>query len=218
MRIFPPGAAWLDMNCRGDGFPFAWGALCAPPSVFAWHLPCFAVVVAATVALKRRSALRPGGWIHGHNKRLVRKALGDQKRRMRDLLKDPVLARDMERRYGDVSSLRHSVERWELDGFAMQKKDEEDYVKSKELPWIRTVNGWLSLLLFLTMYASFSAGTLFVVLMCSAHLVDNVLLQRRCIAELEEAVTKRLKGGRQLWLLWGCQCQRRMLVFRWKGE
>ena len=101
------------------------------------------------------------------------------------MLNDPVLVRDMERRYGDISSLRESVKQWEVDGFALQKKEENDFIKvgpKLVVPWIKTANIWLLMILFVTLYFNFGLFTMMIVLASLVHIIDNMLLQRAIIS------------------------------------
>mmetsp|Transcript_1501 Transcript_1501/g.2731 ORF Transcript_1501/g.2731 Transcript_1501/m.2731 type:complete len:166 (-) Transcript_1501:63-560(-) len=121
----------LDINCNTNPMvptPFLYGVMCSSPAYITNMLFFFAVTIAFSVIMKRRSA-RPGGRIYQYNQSKVHKLLSDRKRRLRDMLNDPVLERDMKRQYGDLSSLRESVAQWELDDFALQKKEDDDCVK-----------------------------------------------------------------------------------------
>ena len=168
--------------------PFLYGVMSLPASygdmagMMEMTTIAFAIVASAivlSVIMKRRSA-KPGGRIYQYNQRKVRKLLSDRRRRLRDMLNDPVLVRDMERRYGDISSLRESVD----DGFALQKKEDEDFIKvgpKQVVPWIKTANIWLLMILFVTLYFNFGLFTMMIVLASLVHIIDNILLQRAII-------------------------------------
>jgi hypothetical protein len=144
----------------------------------------FAVLAAFSLVAKRRSA-RPGGLIYEYNRGIARKHFSDRRREIRDMLNDPLLARDVERRYGDVSSLREWVERWEGDDFAPLKNEGgDDSIKvggNYLFLWITVANKWLSVLSVVALtfiYISWAKWILFVSLM---HIYDNRLLQRAAI-------------------------------------
>ncbi|KAL7547066.1 hypothetical protein ACHAWF_010389 [Thalassiosira exigua] len=146
--------------------------------------PWYAVPIALSVIFKRRSA-KPGGTIHRCNQRRANELRSDRRRRLRDMLSDPVLVRDLEGRYGDLTSLRESVRQWEGDGFALQKKEEEDFVKvggDAVVPWIRIANVWLSLALSVTLYCAYNPLTTMILLASAVHIVDNMLIRRDALA------------------------------------
>jgi len=174
---------------KSDGAAYGWWRSVA--AIFAAVL-----LLVLSVVAKRKSA-RPGGCIHRYNRRHVRDALSRKRRRLRDMLNDPLLVRDMEARYGDLTSLRESVRQWECDGFALQKKEEaEDCIKANGayvVPWIRIMNGWLVVLASLTMYLSYGLPTVLILLGCFVHLADNVLLHRAATARSSVRGTEQSK-------------------------
>ena len=98
------------------------------------------------------------------------------------MLNDPLLTRDVDRRYGDVSSLHDWVERWEGDDFDPLKNeggDDSIKVGGKHLfPWITVANKLLFMLLVIALtfiYISWAKLILFVSLV---HICNNRLLQR----------------------------------------
>ena len=84
----------------------------------------------------------------------------DRRRTIWDMLNDLLLTRDVERRYGDVSSLHDWIERWEGDDFAPLKNeggDDSIKVGGKHLfPWITVANKLLFMLLVIAL--TFSGG------------------------------------------------------------
>lgn len=187
-----PGSNWLDLNCNAPSHtPFLYGLMCSSPvyitQQMATYALIFACLVITSVIIKRVSAATPGGRIYKYNQQKVHKILSDRRRRLRDLLNDPLLVRDMESRYGDLTSLRESVRQWEDDGFALQKKDDDVGVKvggKLVVPWIKTMNIWLCIIFFVTFYCNANDVTLIILVMCFVHMIDNLLLQRAAMARV----------------------------------
>ena len=115
------------------------------------------------------------------------------------MLSDPLLARDAERRYGDVSSLREWAERVGGGSFADPRKDEggDEFIKvggAIVVPWIREMNILLSTLslvmLTIPHLQSTISGQSFthnpwaikILIMSLAHIADNLMLQRSAIS------------------------------------
>lgn len=111
------------------------------------------------------------------------------------MLSDPLLARYVERRYGDVSSLRDWVERWEESDFApRENEDGDNFIKiggEIVFPWIRVMNTWLSVFSFFMLcgslyglsipeglYFTYTPWPNMIMLMSLMHIADNMLLQR----------------------------------------
>jgi len=91
----------------------------------------------------------------------------------------------VERRYGDVSSLRDWVERWEGDDFAPLKNeggDDSIKVGGKHLfPWITVANKWLSMLSVIALTFIDISWAKLILFMSLVHICDNRLLQRAAI-------------------------------------
>ena len=76
----------------------------------------WAIISAFTIYVKRRSAM-PGGKIYKYNQRKVHQVLSERRRQLRDILRDPILLVDMQRRYGDLTSLLEIIADWEAHGY-----------------------------------------------------------------------------------------------------
>ena len=139
------------------------------------------IFIIKSVFIKRRSASCPDGHIYKYNQKRVHKILSDKRRKLRDLLNDPILARDVETRYGDISSLRKSVKE-----FTLQKKDDDVGVKvggSLTVPWIKVSTVWLLFIFFLTLNLNFSTLTLMILTASLVHIIDNLLIHRAAVAK-----------------------------------
>ena len=194
----------MGMNCNSDWQhprPFLYDVLCSTPlendneppvpipgalvqyfpgtaaCIISAYILVYAIPIAISVILKRRSA-RPGGRLYLYNQRKVHKTLSDKRRRLRDMLNDPVLVRDMERRYGDLSSLREKVQDWESDDFQLQKEEFVRNGSTIHLPWLREMTVFLALTLVMLLYCEMNGFTSFVVMGSLAHFVDNLFIQR----------------------------------------
>ena len=97
------------------------------------------------------------------------------------MLNDPLLTQDVDRRYGDVSSLRDWVERWEGDDFAPLKNeggDDSIKVGGKRLfPWITVANKWLSMLSVIALIFIYISWAKLILLVSLVHICGNRLLQ-----------------------------------------
>eukprot|EP00579_Thalassiosira_antarctica_P002229 CAMPEP_0201871400 /NCGR_PEP_ID=MMETSP0902-20130614/4321_1 /ASSEMBLY_ACC=CAM_ASM_000551 /TAXON_ID=420261 /ORGANISM="Thalassiosira antarctica, Strain CCMP982" /LENGTH=951 /DNA_ID=CAMNT_0048397369 /DNA_START=166 /DNA_END=3021 /DNA_ORIENTATION=- len=138
----------------------------------------WAAIIVLSVIVKRRSA-RPGGRVYLYNQSRVHKILSERRRRLNDILKDPILKDDMKRRYGDLTSLLAVVAEWQSHGF-QQKKDECVKIgKWVAVPWIRHVNGCLFFITYMTFYCGFDEVlSLMILSMAFVHLIDNMVLYR----------------------------------------
>lgn len=138
----------------------------------------WAAIILLSVIVKRRSA-RPGGRVYLYNQSRVHKILSERRRRLNDILKDPILKDDMKRRYGDLTSLLAVVAEWQSHGF-QQKKDECVKIgKWFFVPWIRHVNGCLFFITYMTFYCGFDEVlSLMILSMAFVHLLDNMVLYR----------------------------------------
>lgn len=188
----PRGNSWFGTNCKDYGpHPFLYGAICSSPGYTTNQMvispSVFVIFVAFSVIMKRKSA-QPGGNIYYYNQVKVHKFYLDRRRRLRDMLNDPVLTKDMEKMYGDLSSLRERVKQWESDGFAIQKKEDDGCVKGSggrvHVPWIQSANIFLRLTFVFTMYFNFNRWTMMIWLTSLVHLVDNMLLHKAAIARV----------------------------------
>ena len=186
----PTNNNWLDMNCYKQNIPspFLYGLACSNPANITDQMEIascvFLFVIVCSVVLKRQSA-KPGGHIYQYNQIKVHKILTDKRHRLRDMLNDPVLVKDMERRYGDITSLRDVVHQWETDGFTLQKKESDDCIKVRGIvyvPWIRIANTCLVLTTLMTLYCNFGVLTSMILTMNLVHLVDNALLHKAAVA------------------------------------
>lgn len=192
MEVEVPGSSWLDCRMWGGGTPspFLYGIMCSSPIYITPQKIIFTALVfifiIKSVFIKRRSASCPDGHIYKYNQKRVHKILSDKRRKLRDLLNDPILARDVETRYGDISSLRESVKQWQEDEFTLQKKDVDVGVKvggSLTVPWIKVSTVWLCLIFFLTLNLNFSTLTLMILTASLVHIIDNLLIQRAAVAK-----------------------------------
>lgn len=186
-----PRNNWLDMNCYNYKevmpSPFIYGLLCSSPTHSTDQIKIFCFVAALTIIvsvfIKRRSA-QPGGRIYQYNQGKIYETISNKRRRLRDMLNDPVLVRDMERRYGDLTSLRESVQQWELDCFAVQKKECDQFLKvggELTVPWIKSMNVSLVFVDCLVLYLNFNPVTSMILLGSLVHQVDNMLLLRAVV-------------------------------------
>eukprot|EP01083_Nonionella_stella_P014616 41040_1 len=196
-----PGSSWLDMNCYkyvgGQPRPFLYGVMCSSSMHNTGEMVIAASVlvmfILLSVLLKRKSA-RPGGRIYQYNQSRVHMFYSNKRRRLRDMLNDPILVKDMEKRYGDLSSLRESVKQWESDGFAIQKKEDDGCTNGSggrvTVPWVETANVWLALTFSITMYFNFNVLTMTILLTTVVHWVDNMLLRKAAVARVGRGESK----------------------------
>jgi hypothetical protein len=91
----------------------------------------------------------------------------------------------MERRYGDVSSVRDWVDRLVGDGFAPQKNEGgDDFIKvggKNFFPWITVANNWLSMLSVVTLTFIYNPWAKLIMFMSLVHIGDNMLLESAAI-------------------------------------
>jgi len=171
-------------SCYGT---FVFGLYCKAPLHIGWWQYIFIIILPITISsviLKRKSARN--GFIYTYNQRTVIKSISDKRRKLRDMLNDPMLVNDMKHRYGDLTSLRESVRQWEIDEFKLQKKEEDDILKDKGVlyvPWIFTTNMWLLMTVFGTLYCSFTESTLFIMTLCLVNIVDNMMIQKAIVGK-----------------------------------
>jgi len=171
-------------SCYGT---FIFGLYCEAPLHVGWWQYIFLFILPITISsviLKRKSSRN--GYIYTYNQRIVIKSISDKRRKLRDMLNDPMLVNDMEHRYGDLTSLRESVRQWEIDEFKLQKKEEDDILKDKGVlyvPWIFTANMWLLMIVFGTLYCSFTESTVFVMTFCLVNIVDNIMIQKAIVGK-----------------------------------
>jgi hypothetical protein len=91
----------------------------------------------------------------------------------------------LERRYGDLTSLRESAKQWEADEFTLDKKEEgAEYVKVGGriiIPWIKTANIVLSLIMFVPLTFSYCFLSSLTLAICLVNIIDNnmILAQKR---------------------------------------
>ena len=91
----------------------------------------------------------------------------------------------MERRYGDLTSLRESAKQWEADEFTLDKKEDgAEYVKVGGriiIPWIKTANIVLSLIMFVPLTFSYCFLSSLTLAICLVNIIDNnmILAQKR---------------------------------------
>ncbi|KAL9185773.1 hypothetical protein ACHAXT_003550 [Thalassiosira profunda] len=201
MKERPLSGGRLGMNCNSGWQhprPFLYDVLCSTPlanadfvrtayfpgtaaCIISAYILAYAIPIAISVVLKRRSA-RPGGRLYQYNQRKVHQTISDKRRQIRDMINDPVLVRDMERRYGDLSSLREKVQDWESDDFQIEKEE-----CAGKISWLREMNVSLVLIDLMLFYFEMNCWTAFIMLASFAHFVDNLLIQR--------AANKRWGGG-----------------------
>lgn len=102
----------------------------------------------------------------------------------------------MERRYGDLTSLRDSAKQWEADEFALDKKEEgAEYVKVGGriiIPWIKTANIVLSLIMFVPLTFSYCFLSSLTLAICLVNIIDNnmILAQKRKDADQNQNKSK----------------------------
>jgi len=175
-------------SCDGYAkFTFLFGLYCEAPLHIGWwqYILLFILpITTSSVILKRRSARN--GYIYTYNQRTVIKSISDKRRKLRDMLNDPLLVTDLEGRYGDLTSLRESVKQWEIDDFSIAKKEADDCLKDKGMwyvPWIFTANMWLLMTVFGTLYCSFTESTLFIMTLCLVNIVDNMMIQKAIVGK-----------------------------------
>jgi len=193
-----------------------------------------------TLFLKRKSIL-PGGYLHRYNHRAIQRRQHEKIRRVRDVLNDPILSRDLERRLRntlkdetlvqeEMAAFRRFVSRWEggntfcdvtnIDGDIETKSeetknrshtvkssiiDEYDNDKSKGefiqyrgkiiVPWIRSMNAHLCLLLGFTtliplpwvLWNALDMGIHFgIFVLVLVHFFDNRILYNRIVRDSHE--------------------------------
>ena len=170
----------LGLTCRGyRESSFVYGWLCERQGHSYAAVSFAALLIAASVLLKRR--IVSPGFIREWNRAddWAARRIRDRRRKLRDMVNDPVLARDIERRNGDLTSLRASVREWERSGFFdVTKKELADEQVVMVGVSIRAFNRLLLIVFFMTMYHSYSSVAAFVVAFCAVHILDNLALHR----------------------------------------
>ena len=182
---------WFEEFRGYDEPSFVYGWLCERQGHSYTAVSFAALLIAASVLLKRRIVSPAGldvkrrivipGFIREWNRAddWAARRIRDRRRKLRDMVNDPVLARDIERRNGDLTSLRASVREWERSGFFdVTKKEVSDEQVVMVGVSIHAFNRLLLIVFFMTMYHSYSSVAAFVVAFCAVHILDNLALHR----------------------------------------
>ena len=170
---------WFEEFRGYDEPSFVYGWLCERQGHSYAAVSFAALLIAASVLLKRR--IVSPGFIREWNRAddWAARRIRDRRRKLRDMVNDPVLARDIERRNGDLTSLRALVREWERSGFFdVTKKELADEQVVMVGVSIHAFNRLLLIVFFMTMYHSYSSVAAFVVAFCAVHILDNLALHR----------------------------------------